>query len=158
MPEGWSKNRGIAQSMVEKGVSLGMTLSSIQETLQEAGLGYRRADIAADIRRIEGRRLYEDPISRLRPESFVPVHMVEELPYNMTTNYWYRAKAVWTDPSTGQETERHFIWGSDDWLRPQDAIGELEDNVPVADYEAAMQLTSVTLIGVSHKQGAAYRR
>ncbi|MFZ1061807.1 MAG: hypothetical protein WAP47_21745, partial [Candidatus Rokuibacteriota bacterium] len=138
MPEGWSTNRGLAQSLVEKGASLGMSLSAIQETLQEAGLGYKRTDIAADLRRIEGRRLYEEPISRLKPTSFVPVHMVEELPYNMSTNYWYRAKAVYTDPSTGEETERHFIWGSDDWLRGQAAIDELMDNVPVADYEANM--------------------
>jgi len=158
MPEGWSTNRGLAQSLVEKGVSLGMSSRAIQETLQEAGLGYRWQDMLADVRRITGRRLYEEPISRLPPASFVPVHMVEELPYNMTTNYWYRAKAVWTDPSTGKETERHFIWGSDDWLRPEDAIEELMDNVPVADYESNLQLGAVTMIGVSHKAGSAYHR
>jgi len=158
MPEGWSINRGLAQSMVEKGVSLGMSLSAIQDTLQEAGLGYKRTDIAADLRRIEGRRLYEEPISRLKPTSFVPVHMVEELPYNMATNYWYRAKAVYVDATTGEETERYFIRGSDNWLSKEQALTELEQNVPIADYEADKFMTKVELMGLSHMAGASYHR
>jgi len=128
------------------------------DTLREAGLGYRTKDVYADIRRVTGRRLNEEPIGRLGPSSFVPVHMVEELPYNMTTNYWYRIKAEYLDPATGETTRRDFIWGSDDWLSKQQSTEELEDNVPIAGYEAAMQLQSVGLIGVSHKSGSAYSR
>jgi len=144
--------------MVEKAVSLGMTGSAIVDSLREAGLGYRTQDIYADVRRVSGRRLYEEPISRLLPTSFVPVHMVEELPYNMTTNYWYRVRATYLDPSTGQETERHFIHGTDDWLSKQQVTEELEADVPISGYEAAMMLTSLDVIGVSHKSGAAYSR
>jgi len=144
--------------MLEKGISEGMSGNAIQRVLIEAGMGYTRQDMQADIRRITGRRLYEEPIGRLSPTSFVPVHMVEELPYNMTTNYWYRVKAVYLDPETGAKAERYFIRGSDDWLKPSQAIEELIDNVPIAGYEGAMELQDVSAIGVSHKSGAAYSR
>lgn len=84
--------------------------------------------------------------------------MVEELPYNMQTSYWYRLKATFTDPETGSVTLKDFILGSDDWLAKGDAASQLLDYVPVADYGEGFALTSLDLIGVSHKQGAAYRR
>ncbi len=120
--------RKAAWNFLEGLVGSGMPKNLIQKTLREAGMGYRRAVMFADIDYFKGLTISKKALKSmpkfLTPESW----MTQTTPQHLSRKYLYRFEVTGTNIATGgRETVTRSLY-RDDLL----SITELEDEMRAA--------------------------
>ncbi len=99
-----SANRAL--SSIIRGISEGLSDNTIQRTLQDEGLGYRRTDMLSDIRTLRGVETSSARLRTLPPDRHADP---SRMPYALTQQlreYSFRVRVSGFDPNVGQRVDR----------------------------------------------------
>lgn len=145
-----SSARRFAQRFVVSGVRNGLSANAIQANLQAAGLGYRRADLLADVARYANvpttRRGYSD----LNLDQLIPPDITIRMPTTGGTRYQYVFSVPATDVSSGEQFDITYSIVSPFELLPALATALARVNVDFEqNYNATPDLEGLELIGAN---------
>ena len=101
MPNGFSKSRGLAQSILKAGVREGVSGSSILDTLRGSGLGYRRQDFYSDYRNYSRISTQRDTMKFVGYDRRLSAGNYIELPRFQKSNFAYVVDVEVRNPATG---------------------------------------------------------
>lgn len=98
--------RGMAQSFIQGGVSRNMSANSIQDMLQEVGLGYRRTTLLADVRHWKEAFTLGERMKYTNMDAMLGTDRYMETEWRMGSRFETLFRAPIKDPLTGEVTDR----------------------------------------------------
>ena len=98
--ETWKRNFGRVEFFMRQAAEEGLSFSQFYRVAREQGISYRREWMLADWRQVKGVFRFEQALSRLRPETVIPSHMITRVNPNQRANYLVGVKFERFDPVT----------------------------------------------------------
>jgi hypothetical protein len=100
--------RSAARGFLEELVKRGWGSSQIQDWLRQAGYGYRRADLLADIREIKGIEARAVTFRSIRLTALPTPRTVHDTTKHLARPFLFTARVNFYDPVTGQSGYHYY--------------------------------------------------
>lgn len=118
--------RNVAIYYVIKGVRLGVSANSIQRTLQSVGLGYRRADLLADVSYYKSNPSRLPRLTPFQQQWFAPVDFYMKIPSRGATFNKFVFNVSAQNTRTNSISVRTLSYVSSKNLTPYEAFTQLQ--------------------------------
>ena len=118
MVQGWSKARGMAQPFIEKMARLGQSAASIYDAMKDTGIGYRKTDLLADVRRYKGMAEQRNTSKYTRKDRMPTLSSMTADPRPLKNKYQTYIQAELVNSDTGEKSSRLFMIGYDKQILP----------------------------------------
>ncbi|MCP4897227.1 MAG: hypothetical protein GY906_09685 [bacterium] len=107
---------------IRRGIREGLSANRIQSALQKSGLGLRRTNLLAIVRRERFIQNFVSALDRLAPNRHVPTNMLPEALTRMTRSLSFTVEVRGYLTDTGARTSQFVTLSMDETMTPQEMI------------------------------------